>query len=72
VELKHSYYLSDKATYILVDFLEKDLGIQRSGRTLGDMLTQSINCNCILILDVETAQKSGKEYIAVKRTAPAA
>lgn len=70
VEIKHSYYLSDKATYILVDFLEKDLGISRAGTSIADMLQNAVGQECKVILDIEQSQNTGKDYTTVKRTQP--
>lgn len=69
VEMSTSFYLSDKAMYRLVEFVENDLGIARGGKTLADLLTESVGQDCALILDVETTT-SGKEYVGIKRTAP--
>jgi hypothetical protein len=66
-EMRISYYLTDKSTYRLVDFLEKDLGISRGGKSLGDMLQDSIGATCGLVLDLETS-KDGREFVGIKRT----
>ena len=70
ITIEHSFYLSDKATYILVDFLEKDLGINRAGNSIADMLQNSNGQECKVILDIEVSPTTGKEYTKVKRTAP--
>jgi hypothetical protein len=67
VEMRSSYYLTDASTYRLVDFLEKDLGISRGGKSIGDMLQDAVGNTCGVVLDMETS-KDGKEYITVKRT----
>lgn len=67
VEMRSSYYLTDKAMYRLVDFLEKDLGIPRGGKTLAQMLEQCIGQQCGVVLDTGTT-KDGKEFIEIKRT----
>jgi hypothetical protein len=66
-EMRTSYYLSDKSTYRLTDFLEQHLGISRAGKTLGEMLQASIGESCGVVLDVETS-KDGREFITIKRT----
>lgn len=70
VEMRTSFYLSEKSMYRLVDFLEKDLKLSRSGRTIGDMLTECVGQECGVLLDTETT-KDGRDFIAVKRTFPA-
>lgn len=67
IEMRTSFYLSEKSMYRIVDFLEKDLGIARSGRTLGDMLTECVGMECGLLLDVEQS-KDGRDFVAIKRT----
>ena len=67
IEMRTSFYLSEKSMYRIVDFLEKDLGISRSGRTLGDMLTECVGMECGLLLDVEQS-KDGRDFVAIKRT----
>ena len=66
-EMRTSYYLSEKSTYRLTDFLEQHLGIPRSQKTLGEMLQESIGESCGVVLDVEVG-KEGREYINIKRT----
>ena len=70
VEMRTSFYLSEKSMYRLVNVLEKDLKLSRSGRTIGDMLTECIGLECGLLLDTETT-KDGRDFIAIKRTMPA-
>ena len=67
IEMRTSFYLSEKSMYRIVDFLEKDLGISRSGRTVGDMLTECVGMECGLLLDVEQS-KDGRDFVAIKRT----
>lgn len=67
IEMRTSYYLSEKAMFRIVDFLEKDLGIVKSAKTLGDMLTESIGQEVGLILDTEVT-KDGREFVGIKRT----
>lgn len=67
VEMRTSFYLSDKSMYRLTDFLEKDLGISRGGKTLGDMLQECLGQDCGLVLDLETS-KDGREFVTIKRT----
>ena len=67
VEMRTSFYLSDKSMYRIVDFLEKDLGLSRSGRTIGDMLTECVGLECGLLLDIEQS-KDGRDFTAIKRT----
>lgn len=68
-EVKTTFYLTEKSAYRLVEFLEKDLGMASQGRTLGDMLPNSMGAACTLIMDKATT-KDGKEFVEVKRTAP--
>lgn len=70
LKIEHPYYLSEKATYILVDFLEKDLGISRAGTSIADMLQNSNGQECAVIVDIEASPTTGKEYAKIKRTAP--
>jgi hypothetical protein len=67
VEMRSSFYLSDKSMYRIIDFLEKDLGISRAGRTLGDMLTECVGLECGVLLDIEQS-KDGRDFTAIKRT----
>lgn len=71
LEMSTTFYLTEKSLYRFVDFLEQDLGIERSGRQIGDMLTQATGLSCALIVDFETSDKTGKTYSTIKRTAKA-
>lgn len=67
VEMKVSYYLTDKSTYRLIDFLEKDLSIPRGQKSIGEMLSECIGLACSVVLDTEVS-KDGREFIGIKRT----
>lgn len=69
-ETKTTFYLTDKSLFRLVEFLEKDLAIEASGRTVGDMIAQAQGASCTLIMDKETSKDGSREFINVKRTAP--
>lgn len=69
-ETKTTFYLTEKNLYRLVEFLEKDLGISASGRSIGDMIAQSQGASCTLIMDKETSKDGSREFINIKRTAP--
>ena len=66
-EMRTSFYLSDKSMYRLVDFLEKDLGLPRGQRTIGQLLSESIGRGCAIILD-EAQTKDDRTFIEIKRT----
>jgi len=68
LEMSTTFYLTEKSLYRFVDFMEQDLGIERSGRQIGDMLTQTTGQSCGLIVDFETSDKTGKTYSTIKRT----
>ncbi len=68
-EVKTTFYLTEKSAYRLVEFLEKDLGMASQGRTLADMLPNSLGAACAVVMDKATT-KDGKEFIEVKRTSP--
>lgn len=63
--MKETYYVTEKSLYRLIEHLE-NMGIQKAGKTTGQMLTECQGQSLALVLDYETSAKDGKQYINVK------
>lgn len=56
-QLRMDFYMTDDAEYRLVEFL-KSVGVQTSGRTLGELIPEAINAQVIMAVTLEMGQNN--------------
>lgn len=70
VEDSITFYLTDRSLYRLIEFLERDCGISKSGKTISEMIMQATGKTFSSVIDLVPSKKDGKEYPNIVATGP--
>lgn len=68
VEMNNTFWLTEKSLFMLVNHLNDDLGIPKTGVSIAEQLQQVPNKECAVVVEQKISPKSGRPFAEIVAT----